>query len=179
MKTKSIIAVLLFASLSTGCSSAITSDETAAVPERVILNAYDVPFTSADVENSNSDIEILGSVSQISEESYFTSENPDLGTADAVYFRVVTVEVSQSKSDGASQYESFLIHSDLNPTNDLSMLNIGDTIVVFGNEINTEWTGEPLRVPELFAKADLANGLMTSLKHGDQSELPLPSWVER
>lgn len=151
----------------------------AALPQRAILSAYDVPFTVSDVESSNVDVEILGKVSQISEEQYFTSENADLGTEQAIYFRIVTIEVSQSKTNTTSKYESFLIHSDLNPTNDLSSLGTGDTVVVYGNEINTEWTGEPLRVPELLAEVDFEKGLMTSLKRGDEAGLPLPSWVER
>lgn len=179
MKTKAIFTMLLLTSLTSGCTSADIADKSDALPERVVLNAYDVPFTAADVESSSVDVEILGRVSKISQERFFISENPDLGTEEAIYFRVVTVEVTQSKAGGASQSESFLIHSDLNPTNDLSKLAIGDTVVVYGNEINTTWTGEPLRVPELIAQADLALGVMTSLKHSDQSQLPLPSWVAR
>lgn len=179
MNTKAILTVLLLASLATGCTSVDTAEKSEILPERVTLNAYDVPFTVADVENSNVDVEILGRVSEISQERYFISENPDLGTEEAIYFRVVTIEVIQSQAKGAPQHESFLIHSDLKPTNDLSKLASGDIVVVYGNEINSAWTGEPLRVPELIAKADLALGVMTSLKHEDQSELPLPSWVER
>lgn len=179
MKIKTTIAMLFIASLTTGCSTTDIPDSEQAAPERVVLNAYDVPFTSSDVETSNVDVEILGSVSAISEEQYFISENPDLGTEDAVYFRIVTVDVTQAKDDDAAKQERFLIHSDLNPTNDLSQLGIGDTVVVYGNEANSAWTGEPLRVPELLALVNFAEGTMTSLKPSDQSQLPLPSWVEQ
>lgn len=169
MKKTIILLTALSTLLTTSCSQSSNVNE---LPEREILRAYHISFNSENIATYYAEFSAWGKVSEVIEEKYFVPGGQlTSDTQKAVYYRTLVIDIEKSSNDFQGKME-FIIHSDMEPTFDISNLKTGDEIYVLSAG-ETQVSGSTTYIPSYLGLVDSNAGVLHSLNPHDQEQIAI------
>ncbi|MEY4457910.1 MAG: hypothetical protein RIS25_503 [Actinomycetota bacterium] len=154
-----------------GCASATSADE-AEAPERAHLSGYDNGLQIDEIGLRETEFGALGTIAEIGEETYFNADDGIAETEDfAVYFTPVRITTTDGTDDAPAEYW-VVVHSDYSPKLDVSLLDVGDSIVIIGDDLSFDrGTGVMLHGFRYLAVIDESTNVANGIKEADEQAI--------
>lgn len=160
-----------------GCSMSSAHENATESPERASLSSYRVSVSDKNIGTNNADFTATGIVTAIGDEQWYTFADSVTGKSSAaIYYRDVTIRVQAHNGSIGDEF-NLMVGSDFDPKLDISMLEVGDHIVVAGYDGDVR-NGVVDNGAAYAGEIDAQGGVVHSLFEGDQPEIKLATVLD-